>query len=225
MKRRRWGLVIVAFALVVAACGGSGLGAAPTGPVVAAKPCVFYPVAHALQSCHSPGKGGWVVSLRYNPHGPCTLLFSRAGKHVWTYHGQGYCSQESWAKPDLLLYEDDFVVERVNASTHSATPIAGFGDFVVSPNWQWIAGDNGAEPQDITHVFVIAIRGGKCLVVPHTSAQTDISAKGFAPDSKSVIVLREHFSRSRGGQFGKAQLVQVPLTSLRAGCPSEIAKP
>jgi hypothetical protein len=212
-----------ALTLVLAGCGGSGPGPAPSEPAVAKKACPFYPVPHALQSCRAP-RGGWVVSSRYMPGSQrCTLVFSRGGKRVWTYHGANGCTQETWVKPHLLLFEANYSVERLDPSTRAATQISGLGDFIVSPNGQWIAGDNGAGPQVSSSVFVLSIRAPKCLVVPHKPTQTDTSAKGFTPDSRNIIVQRNPFTPSSGPE-GRGQLVQVSLASLQARCPSDIAR-
>ncbi|MGH3056005.1 MAG: hypothetical protein ACRDL7_13610 [Gaiellaceae bacterium] len=206
-------LVLVALAVVVAGCGGQG--SATSNPGVAAKPCPVYPVQHALQSCHSRASD-WVLSLRYDPHhSRCKLLFGRTAgaAPAWTYRGDCGLTTMTWVKPHQLLLQTEYpIVSSLDPSARTTTTVAQLSDFRVSPNGEWIAGTGPGDPKVdpvANTVYVVSVRGRKCLVVPGRSS--DIS--GFTPDSQNVIVRRSYAN-------GTYPLGEFALSSLPSNCPT-----
>ena len=213
--------VVVAFAAVIAGCGGSGAGSTPTGPAVATKACQFDQAGRVIQTCRSPD-GRWLLS-----NGNCdTLFFSNRhnGRHVPFQSTLG-CGMdeppgpngtggkgEFWVKPHLLLIGDNIsTVLSFDPATGKSRVVAGLSDFLVSPNGQWVAGEGSGDPQlarQADTVYGVAIRApGRCFVVPGSA---DIW--GFTADSKNVIVLRY----ANGNH-----LRQYAISSLPSGCPTK----
>jgi hypothetical protein len=213
-------VVIVAFAVLIAGCGGSGgAGSTPTGPAVAAKACQFGQVG-SVQTCRSPD-GRWLVSESGLCH---TIFFSNGhnGRRV-PFHSLLDCGTDEppgpndpsgggqfWAKPHSLVIGDNMsTVLIVDPSTGKAKVVAGLSDFLVSPDGQWVVGEGSGNPQvtrQADTVYVVAIRApGRCFVVPGLA---DIW--GFTPNSKNVIVLRY----ANGNH-----LRQYAISSLPTGCP------
>ncbi len=62
---------------------------------------------------------------------------------------------------------------------------------------------------------VVATNGGTCLVVPHTSHETD-EVVGFTGDSKGVVVRRRRFIPNNFAR-GPTRLLQFTIASLKAG--------
>ena len=215
--------VVVAFATVIAGCGGNGgAGSTPTGPAVATEACQLDRVRNVVQTCRSPD-GRWLLSQQYGKCG--TLFFSRGlnGKRM-PFRSLLGCGMdeppgpnaasgegEFWAKPHLLIIGDNVsTVLSVDPSAGKSRVVAGLSDFLVSPNGQWVAGEGPGDPQ-VTHqadtVYVAAIRApGRCLVVPGLA-----DVWGFTADSKNVIVTRY----ANGNQ-----LRQYAISSLPSGCPT-----
>jgi hypothetical protein len=226
MRKRRLMVAVLAVAVAGGAAGAAlalvsstsvSQGTAVASPGIAAKSCPFYPVQHALQSCHSRGSD-WVLSIRYDRSSSvCKLRFSRGDSRspVWTYRSGGGCleGQSIWVKPHLLIFPSDYpLVNGLDPSTHRVTLLGQLSDFLVSPNGEWIAGTGPGDPKvdpEATTVYVLSVHARMCLVVPGVSG--DIA--GFTPDSENVIVRRAY-------QHGSWQLRQFALSSLRSACPT-----
>lgn len=166
-------------------------------------------------SCRSSPDGAWRLIYRNE-----SLVLTRTGSGKWVrmYHStDACCSYITWVKPHMLLFDDDYRVMTLNPATRRVAVIAGFSDFLVSPDGQWMAGYAGAPPEESETVGVVSLRKPLCLEVPHGSHQTDEIA-GFTRSSKGVIVVRRGFIPNSNAT-GPNQLVQFTLTSLHTACP------
>jgi hypothetical protein len=114
----------------------------------------------------------------------------------------------------LLVFVDDYNVKTLEPATEHVRRIAGFSDFVLSPNNNWIAGyaDSGGHGPET--VDLVRPTGGPCLAVPHTAAEDD-SLPVFSRDSTAVRVIRRHFNRKLGYDTGPSRQISFPLASLR----------
>lgn len=207
---------LVALALLLGGCGGSGVGVTPT----AARQCAIKYTKSGIKAgtCRSPD-GAWLLSFRNATAGwACRLYLRRRGTHrqVLMYRTQNaYCSELAWAKPHLLVFENDDQVMTLAPTTGKLRLIVGFGDFVVSPDGRWVAGFANEPPEIAETVDVVAANGRTCLVVPHTSHQSDEVA-GFTRDGKGVIVRRRRFIPNNFAT-GASQLVPFTISALKAG--------
>jgi len=210
----RIGLCALA-AVVVAGCGSSGGlgGSKPTGIASIAAQCFQYGgPAESGAPCRSPD-GEWKVIYGWHPRG---LFFRRgAGVEVEKYSSHdACCDMVTWVKPHTLLFVDDYRLLRLDPATGRSRQIAAFSDFVASPNERWLAGWADPGPHDASTVYVESPDGRTCLVVPHTTHESDTAA-GFTPDSENAIVARSPFSPNNG-TTGASQLVQYPISALPA---------
>lgn len=140
------------------------------------------------------------------------------------YHSTDSCCDFiTWVKPHLLLFDDDYRVMKLDPATRKVSVIAGFSNFVVSPDGRWVAGFAAGPPELAESVGVLSLRKRLCLEVVHGSRQTDQIA-GFTRDSKGVIVERSAFIPNESAT-GPRQLVQFPLTSLHTACPHSMLTP
>jgi hypothetical protein len=205
-----------AIALLAAGCGGSGTppGAKPTGTASITQQCLQYAgPGTGGTTCRSPD-GAWKVTYRR-----AGLYLNRrgTGTSLRMYHSNdSCCDMITWVRPHTLLFVDDYRVFRLDPATRRRSKIAGFSNFVVSPNQRWLAGWADAGPNETSTVDIESTKGTNCLAVPHTPHQTDTAA-GFTPDGKNVIVRRMQFSTS-GGPYGLARLVQYAIGSLHGHC-------
>lgn len=211
-------LVVLSVALLAAACGAGGpRGIRPTGPAVIAPQCSAVegtPVANA--PCRSPDRR-WLLTWR-GKGSRCSLFLTRgsAGRRVRVFETTAApCSYLTWVKPHLLLFDDDYRVMTLHPSSRQVTSIGRFSDFLVSPDQRWIAGYAASSPEQAETVDLLSLNGRTCLVVPHTSHQTDEVA-GFTRDSEGVIVLRARFTPN-DGPTGPSHLVQYDIASLQRG--------
>lgn len=225
MRKRRLMVAVLAVAVAGGAAGVAyalvsstsvSQGVAVASPGIAAKPCPFYPVQHALQNCHSRGSD-WVLSIRYDRYSSvCKLRFSRGNSRrpVWIYRSGGGClqGQSIWVKPHLLIFPSDYpLVNSLDPSTHNVTLLGQLSDFLVSPNGRWVAGPGPGDPKvspEANTIYLLSVGGRECLVVPGRSA--DIA--GFTPDSQNVIV--------RVYAHGTTALRQFAISSLHPTCPT-----
>lgn len=137
------------------------------------------------------------------------------------YHSaDACCTNLTWARPHLLLFDDDYRVFTLDPTTRAVRAIAGFSEFLVSPDGRWMAGFAGQPPELPETVGVVSLRKPGCLVVPHGTQETDEIA-GFTRDSKSVIVGRTDLESS-----GRpSRLVQFALSALHTACPPSMLAP
>jgi hypothetical protein len=200
--------VSVAFAFVVAGCGGSGPGSAPTGSAVARRACALPPLRHAVLTCRSPD-GLWLVS-QPGKYGICSLVFENrhSGKRVRFKSPTGCSESATWVKPHLFVLGGDVLAVSFDPSIRKVRVLAQLADFRVSPDGRWIAGPGPGQAREAVTVYVRSIRGRDCLVVPGRS----VDIAGFTPNSENAIVIR-----SEAG--GRKELRQFALSSLRPGCP------
>jgi hypothetical protein len=214
MTLLRWWLVAVAFAVLVAGCGGSS--SAPTGAAVTGRECHANRVSGSLTAVNCPSPDGtWQLKARGRASSFLRLFLARSGqKPVLMYRsGNACCSYLGWARPHLLVFIDYPQVMSLDPRRRKVTNFGSLGDLVVSPNGDWVAGYGPGGPGDptATTVYVLAVhsqsRKEQCLVVPGSWG----NAKGFTPDSKAVIVSGVHHVE---------QLRQFTLSSLHAGCPA-----
>jgi hypothetical protein len=159
-------------------------------------------------TCRSPD-GLWLV-LQTGKYGTCSLVFvsARNGKRVRFNSPTGCSKSGTWVKPHLFVLGGDVLAVSFDPSIPKVRVLAQLGNFRVSPDGHWIAGPGPGQSRAAVTVYVRAIRGGTCLVVPGRS----VDIAGFTPDSKNVIVIR-----SEAG--GSTELRQFALSSLRPGCP------
>ena len=211
---RRLG-TFAAFALVLAGCGGSGSGSAPTGRAIAAPRCPVARISSKLTvgTCRSPD-GAWRLNFRQGTaNGRLFLARRGSSKDVGAemYHSSNDCCTDmAWGRPHLFLFLDYPLVESLDPTTRIVTLLGSLNDFVVSPNGEWVAGAGASGPGDpvATTVYVLGVGAKKCLAVPGTS----VDAMGFTRDSHAVIV-------RRNAEPGAPQLRQFALSSLHSDCP------
>lgn len=204
---------IIAFALALAGCGGGDNGTAPTGEPHNLPLCPASGDSSLTKPCRSPD-GAWRLTLR---HGTANgrLSLARRGQNngVEMYHSNNACCTFlTWAKPHLLLFLDYPLVETLDPVTRTVTLLGDLNGFDVSPDGHWVADAGAAGPNDpVAHtVYVLGVGARKCLVVPGTS----VTAAGFTPDSRAVIVQRQYDPDS-----GEFKLRQFDLSSLDDDCP------
>lgn len=195
-------------------------GVKPTGIAAIAPQCAQYPSPGL--TCRSPD-GAWEVTYTRGP-GTLWLTGRRTGVRFRAYHStDSCCTYITWAKPHTLLFDDDYRLMTLDPATRKLTLLAGFSDFVVSRDGRWVAGFALHPPEDAETVGVLSLADRTCLVVPHTSHQTDETA-GFTRDNQGVIVERSSFSPNEGAT-GSRHLVQFALSSLHTTCPSWMLTP
>src|SRR5215470_10209781 len=163
----RW-WVLAAFVLLAAGCGGSG-GSAPTGPAVKAPECPRHPTpGHGSSyagSCRSPD-GFWLLSFHEHSGSKDTLSLTKRGQNKSVQMNMSLGSPITWARPHLLLFDDDTLVTSLNPASRKVRALAQLADLAVSPNGSWFAG-NGASLDP--SAYVLSTDGRTCLVIPgHT---------------------------------------------------------
>jgi hypothetical protein len=124
-------------------------------------------------------------------HGRLFLARRGKSKGVEMYHSNGTCCTFlTWGKPHRLFFLDYPHVKALDPVKRTVTLLGDLNGFDVSPDGQWVSGPGAADSDDpaARTAYVLGAGGGKCLVVPGTSAGT----AGFTRDSQAVIVLREY---------------------------------
>jgi len=112
----------------------------------------------------------------------------------------------TWARPHLLLFDDDTLVTSLDPASRKVRTLAQLDDLAVSPDGRWLAG-SGASLSP--YAYVVSTDGRTCLVIPGRT----FGVQGFTPDSKAVIVLRSD-------KYPKKRLIQYPIPALHAACPT-----
>jgi hypothetical protein len=211
-------LLVLALVVVLAGCGGGGLGMTPTGQAVKAPVCGR---AATVGTCRSPD-GAWRVSLKNGVGGrACALYLTRVstGQRTRMYgSNQDGCSYLTWAEGDLLLFQSNADLHALNPATRLVTQPAAFNEFVVSPNRRWAAGDavGGPESPQVT-VYALTANNSKCVVVPLASHRTD-RVVGFTNDSKSLIVSTAPWNGMSAPPPGPTRMREFSLSTLHTDC-------
>jgi len=165
--------------------------------------------------------GKWtVVYSRKNGYGRLDLIERSNGPRYRMYRSNDSCCQGiTWVSPHLLVFVDDYNVKTLDPPTRRVSRIAGFSDFVVSPNGRWVAGWANCGGHCAEIVEVVPITGGTCRAFPHRRDQDD-SYPFFSRDSRKLTVLRQQFDLKQGEALGPTREVTLPLTKLRPvkGC-------
>lgn len=169
-----------------------------------------------------PPDGVWRVTLQNGVRGwACALYVTRVstGQRVRMYgsHQDG-CSYLTWAQPDRLLFESNFAFHTLNPATRKVIEPALFGEFVVSPNGRWVAGNAvpGPEAPQET-VYALTPSNSRCVIVPRGAHRTD-EVVGFTRDSKSVIVNTGPWNATASQPPGNGSDRQFRLSSLHTDC-------
>src|SRR5262245_38967276 len=149
----RW-LVLGAFVCLAASCGGSG-GSAPAGPAVKAPECPQDPAPGRGSSyagrCRSPD-GLWLLRFHEHSGSTDTLSLTRRGQDKSVQMNMSLGSPIAWARPHLLLFDDDTLVTSLDPASQKVRTLAQLADLAVSPNGRWFAG-NGASLSPYAYVL------------------------------------------------------------------------
>jgi hypothetical protein len=131
------------------------------------------------------------------------------------------CSDLTWAKPDLLLFENNSTFHTLKPATRKVIEPAVFNEFFVSPNRRWVAGDAVGGPQEpqIT-VYALTPTNSRCVIVPLAAHRTD-EVVGFTRDSKSLIVNTGPWNATASQPPGSGVNRQFRLSSLHTDCAGE----
>jgi len=180
--------------------------------MIAGTASAFSPAGTAVRS--PDGKWSMLFS-RKNGYGRIDLTERSTGRRYRMYRSNdSCCDQITWIAPHLLIFIDDYNVKTLDPTTRTVHRIAGFSNFVLSPNRRLIAGwaDSGGHAPETVDVAPVA--GGKCLAVPRRPDQDDSGAV-FTRNGRELIVERQHFDLKLGDSVGPTRVVRVLLTTLR----------
>jgi hypothetical protein len=125
-----------------------------------------------------------VESIRVKTLGGTTRILYRSSDSC--------CSQVLWLSPTRLVFDDDYRVTTLDVTSGRVQRIAGFSNFTVSPDHQWIAGWADSGGHRAQRVGVVRADGSGCRLVPTPSSFTDLNAY-FSKDGL-LHVLRSPFS-------------------------------
>lgn len=116
------------------------------------------------------------------------------------------CTNLTWTRTNLLVFDDDYQVKTIDIAScvfmvahvshcEASRVIAGFSDFVISPDGKWIVGwaDNGGHGPETLNV--VSINGADCRTVPRRANESDSDPRFVGKD-------RLRYSRSTGKQDG-----------------------
>jgi tricorn protease-like protein len=152
-----------------------------------------------------------IVVTHRNGYG--SLKVEAAGKMRTLYRSNdSCCTNVVIASPTLVAFDDDYNVKTVDLRTGHVSRIAGFSNFVVSPDGLWVAGWSYG-PFEAEQVGVVSITGNRCLRVPKPGWADDWSPY-FSPDSKRVDYMQRRFDETIGEDRGPAQDLSVALGKL-----------
>jgi hypothetical protein len=161
--------------------------------------------------------GKWSVAFsRQNGYGRLDLIERSTGKRHRMYRSNdSCCDQITWVmKPHTLVFVDDYNVKTLDPVSRRVVRIAGFSNFVVSPNGRWMAGWASCGGHCAETVEVVPLTGGVCRKVPHRSDQDD-SYPFFSRDSRSVTVLRQRFDTKLREPVGSSRQITTQLSALQ----------
>jgi tricorn protease-like protein len=130
------------------------------------------------------------------------------------YRSRDACCEElTWVSNSLLVFEDDYNVKTVDLATRRVRRIAGFSDFVLSPDRHWLVGysfSNGHRPERIA---VASIDGRKCLVPDDWRASSYPAS--FSRDSERLTYVHGRWDARAGETVPPYRHATVALSRLR----------
>ncbi len=163
----------------------------------------------------SPDRKWQLIYSRQNGYGRLDLIDRRTGRRYRMYRSNdSCCDQITWVAPHTLIFVDDYKVKTLDPDRRRVRQIAGFSNFVISPNGRWVAGyadTGGHRPQSVD---VVPLAGGACLAVPKRPDQ-DVGYPSFSADSRFVSVERRHFSTKLGEDVGPFRKLRYRMAALR----------
>jgi hypothetical protein len=170
------------------------------------------------QPCWSPD-GGWTVQVEGGRARRLVLTRCATGERIVGYSSHDdCCSDIAWARPHLLVFDDDYKAFTLDLAKGRASFVAGFSDIYASPDGTWIAGDRFAPPGEHQPAGVIELATGKCYAVPgeddeigsewHTPFRT-----GFTRDDTTVVF-----------EAGARGPIRFRISSLRSPCDSSLTR-
>jgi len=156
-----------------------------------------------------------VVYSRANGYGRLDLTDRTTGRRYRMYRSNdSCCDQITWISAHTLVFVDDYEVKTLDPVTRRVTRIAGFSNFVISPNGRWVAGWASCGGHCAETVEVVPLAGGACKAVRHQADQDD-SYPFFSRDSSRITVDRQHFDTKRGQPTGLPYDVTVAVSALQ----------
>lgn len=102
------------------------------------------------------------------------------------------CSNVVAISSRMVAFDDDYNVKTVDVDDGRVDRIAGFSNFVVSPDGRWLAGwaeSGGHGPETIG---VVSADGATCLAVPKPQNADDFDPS-FSADGKRLFFTRRRF--------------------------------
>ena len=163
----------------------------------------------------SPDRKWQVIYSRQNGYGRLDLIERRTGRRYRMYRSNdSCCDQITWVAPHTLIFVDDYRVKTLDPDRRRVTRIAGFSNFVLSPDRRWVAGYADTGGHSAESVDVVPLAGGACLAVPKRPDQ-DVAYPRFSSDSRFVSVAERHFSSKLGYDVGPTRMIRYRLAALR----------
>jgi hypothetical protein len=161
----------------------------------------------------SPDQAWTLHYTRAHGYGHLDLTQRSTGRTFRMYRSNdGCCTFVEWLRPHLLVFVDDYRTFTLDPATKKVTQLAGFSNYVVSPNGRWIAGWNDS-PHGGERVGVVSVDGRTCLQVPVRQPDDD-EAAGFTKDGGAVRVYRRTYSAQRD-ELVRPRTLTLRLRSLR----------
>jgi hypothetical protein len=172
--------------------------------------------AATIISVRSPDGRRVAVVRRTTGSGSISVgLAGGRGRLLYSSH-DACCTGLGWASDRLLVFGDDYHVETLDAITGRVRWIAGFSDFAVSPDGRWVAGwasHGGHEPE---RIFLAAVSGDACRVVPRPAHASD-SRVSFSADGAQLRFVRQAFGGTGDpGRTVRAAVASLPRAALSA---------
>jgi Tol biopolymer transport system component len=205
----RSALAAVAVAAVVLARGASAQ--LPSPPVASVSPA-FSPdgtkVAYALR--HAGGERGWLV------------FGSAAGGGLRSVYSSmdSCCGPIAWASSEQIVFIDDYQLKRVDLRSGSVAALdTGAPSFMLSPNRQTIAIDQGCECGHAPDAVGLVGLDGRVRLIPRPKTATD-ELDGFSPDGTELVFSRYRFVYDNT-PMNKPSLFAV---SVKGGAPVPLSK-
>jgi hypothetical protein len=168
----------------------------------------------------SPDRQWSLAYTRRHGYGHLDITQRATGRTFRMYRSNdGCCTEISWLRPHLVVFVDDYKTFTLDPATKQVTRIAGFSNYVVSPDGLWVAGWADCGGHCAETVAVVAITGGRCRAVPRRADQDD-NAVRFSRTDRYLLIQRRYFDVKAGepvrnGFPTRFHTVRVPLTRLR----------